>query len=83
MASVFFSLRFFFSFFWREKNLSPGFGVMVFFGLGRFFFKKNLLVGRHVEINLKLIHMASGVKIHTLGRHVENSLRIANMAFWV
>ena len=56
---------------------------MIFFGLGRFFFKKNLLVGRHVEINLKLIHMASGVKIHTLGRHVENSLRIANMAFWV
>ena len=40
-------------------------------------------VGRHVEINLKLIHMASGVKTHMVGRHVENSLRIANMAFWV
>jgi len=47
----------------------------------RFF--ENPLVGRHVEINLKLIHMASGVKTHTLGRHVENSLRITNMAFWV
>ena len=38
-------------------------------------------VGRHVEINLKLIHMASGVKTHTFGRHVENRLRVDNMAF--
>ncbi len=29
-------------------------------------------VERHVEINLKLIDMASGVKTHTFGRHVEN-----------
>jgi hypothetical protein len=28
-------------------------------------------VGRHVEINLKLIHMASGVKTHTFGHHVD------------
>ncbi len=44
-------------------------------------FFENPLVGRHVEINLKLIHMALGVKTHTFGRHVENSLRISNMAF--
>ena len=48
-------------YFWREKNLSPDFGVMVFFGLGRFlnllgrgtsqvfFDKRPLNVGRHVE----------------------------------
>ena len=36
-------------------------------------------VGRHVEINLKLIHMASGVKTHTFGRHVER-LEIVFMA---
>ncbi len=28
-------------------------------------------VGRHVEINLKLIHMASGFKTHTFGCHVD------------
>ena len=33
-------------------------------------------LGRHVEINLKLIHMASGVKTHTFGRHVENRLKV-------
>ncbi len=27
----------------------------------------NYHVGRHVEINLKLIHMASGIKTYTLG----------------
>ena len=43
---------------------------MDFVETGRFF--ENPLVGRHVEINLKLIHMASGVKTHTFGRHVEN-----------
>jgi hypothetical protein len=36
-------------------------------------------VGRHVEINLKLIHMASGVKTRTFGRHVER-LKIVIMA---
>ncbi len=36
-------------------------------------------VGRHVEINLKLIHMASGVKTHMFGRHVER-LEIVFMA---
>ena len=34
----------------------------------------NYHVGRHVEINLKLIHMASGVKTHTFGRHVEREI---------
>ena len=61
--------------FWREKNLSPGFGVMVFFGLGRFlnllgcgtsqvfFDKRPLNVGCHVLINLKLIDMAFGCDV--------------------
>ena len=65
--------RFFSLLSWREKNLSPNFGVIVFFfGLGRFsiywvvgllkssFDKRPLNVGLHVEINLKLIHMAFG-----------------------
>jgi hypothetical protein len=34
------------------------------------------LVGRHVEINLKLIHMASGFKTHTFGRHVVNEPKV-------
>ena len=33
-------------------------------------------VGRHVEINLKVIHVTSGVKTHTFGRHVENRLKV-------
>ncbi len=28
-------------------------------------------VGRHVEINFKLIHMASEIKTHTFGHHVD------------
>ena len=61
----------------EKKNLSPDFGVMVFFfGLGRFlnllgrgtsqvffFDKRPLNVGRRVEINLKLIDMAFGCDV--------------------
>ncbi len=33
--------------------------------------KAPIELGRHVEINLKLIHMAAGVKTHKFGRHVD------------
>jgi hypothetical protein len=36
MAKAPFSFKILSLLFWREKNLSPNFGVMVFFGLGRF-----------------------------------------------
>jgi hypothetical protein len=73
-------LRFFLFCFGEKKNLSPDFGVIVyFFGLGRFsiyrvvgllkssFDKRPLNVGLHVEINLKLIHMALGKIPRELG----------------
>jgi len=65
MASVFFSLRFFLFYFWREKKSKSRFwGDGIFFGLGRFFKstgswdfsslsfdRRPLNVGRHVEIS--------------------------------
>ena len=60
----------------EKKNLSPIFGVMVFFldlvdfqSTGSrdfsslFFDKRSLNVGRHVLINLKLIDMAFGCDV--------------------
>ena len=55
--------------------ISQGGGVQLFLFLV-FEEKSPYRVVLHVEINLKLIHMASGVKTHTFGRHVGNvSLR--------
>ena len=83
-------------YFWREKSLSPGFGVMVFFLdfvdflnlLGRgtsqvfFFDKRPLNVGRRVEINLKLIHMASEFKTYTLGTMLRSLLFKKESVTW-
>jgi hypothetical protein len=85
--------------FWREKNLSPNFGVMVyFFGLGRFWIywvvgllksfltRGPLNVGRLVENSSRISNMASRGKTHTFGRHVE-LIKFNDMAlvsqFWV
>ncbi len=88
MAKSSFPFKILFSFIFfgeKKKSKSKFWSDGFFFGLGRFsiywgrgtsqvffFDKRPLNVGRHVEINLKLIHRASGVKTHTFGRHVEN-----------
>ncbi len=73
MAKSPFSFKILSLLFWREKKSKSKFwSDCIFFGLGRFsiywvvrllkssFDKRPVNVGLHVEINLKLIHMAFG-----------------------